>query len=284
MTQLTRRLIILAVLVLVLAACGDSEGESTTTAASDGGTATESTPAPDSDSGAESTTAAPETTEGAATTEAATTSAPAAAGDADERARAVTEAAAAAVPDGWETSFVEVVPEEDPGVDDIYGTCTEPGAFDVAMLNEVTAAISTLQVDAPAPDGGFIPGGSASVEGRVFESEAVAADAFGVLETVVGSEAGRQCLADEFLSLMPAEIDPGTEMEFTITELDVAGADVGARISVGMAVEGFSFQIQVDLAAARAGDISVYGSFLGFGEPFDETVRDDMFQAAVGAA
>lgn len=280
----TRFLAMLVAFVLLVAACGDGEGDATTTAAAttDNETTTTAAPADSTTTAAPqtTTTAAPATTTTAAPETTTTQGAVVTTEEANELAQAKTGAALAVVPEGWTTELSNDLVVET-GTDDVFSVCTEDDEFDLNQLESLTAGVSTLMADAPPAAGSFFPAGNASVEARIFESDGAAADAFAVLEEVYGSEAGRQCIADQFLSEMLQDLPEGEEApEFMLDEIDVPGADVAIRISLSMEVEGFSFAFFIELVAARDGECTVYATFLGFNEPFDEELRNDLFQAA----
>lgn len=278
---------LLAVFALLAAACGGDDGGAPTSAAGDIATTTTAAPPATTTSPPTTTTAAPPTTTAETTTTVAettttggdTTQAPAD-GPAAEITMAKATAAEMALPEDWSSSIsTEFVSDE--GADDVFAPCTPDDAFDVSELDSVTAAVATLMADGPPPEGSFFPGGSASIEARVFESEEVAAQAFEVLETTIGSDEGRECLAEQFLDLMAQDVpDDEGEFEFSIVPLDVPGAQAAATIVVDMSFQGLAFQFQIDLASARDGVCTVYGTFLSFGGPFDPAVREALFAAA----
>lgn len=278
----TRIALVAAAFALVAAACGGDSGDTTTTAAPDTGdttAATEGTTAPETTT----TTEAPATT--TTTTEASddsttTTSSTAPSGNADELVAAKTAAAQAVLPEDWESEITEGF-EVDTGTDDVFSVCTDSESFDVAELESFTLAVSTLMADGPPAAGSFFPGGTASVEARVFEDADIAADAFDVLEAVFGTDEGRQCLTDEFLSEMTADLPVGDEsFAFEIVEVDVPGADVGIGINISMEIEGLALGFMIELVAGLDGDCTVYATFLSFGDPFDPDLRNELFAAA----
>ena len=280
--------LLIASLLLVVAACGGGDGEATTTVASAASDdTTETTAAAETTTTAApaetTTTAAPETT----TTAAAETTTTAAAVITSEEAQAIAmakaDAALAQVPEGW-TSEITTGFEVETGSDDVFSVCTDDDQFDVAELDSFTRGSATLEADGPPAAGSFFPSGNASIEARIFESASVAEDAFTVLETVFGTEEGRQCLADQFLAEMTADLPVGEEVEFTLEEGDTSGSDVSVTITFGMDVEGIVFSFVIEIAAARDAECTVYGVFLGFNEPIDPDVRDALFEAAIAAA
>jgi hypothetical protein len=281
MTRIPRLIVLLAAFVLVVAACGgdDDAGSDADTAAAETTTTappetTTTTTAPET-----TTTAPPETT---TTTAPETTTTAAASSPADAQAvvDAKVAAAVAATPDDWQSTPIESDTDAADS-DEIYGECAGEGAFDLANLDDATIAISIVSIDGPPSSATFFPPPSASIEARVFESVAVAEEAFGVLETVIGTAEGRDCLVEQFIQLIAEGTPEDAEFDVQLEELTVPGADVGARLVVQASAEGITFAFQFDLVAGLAGDCTVYGTFISFGEPvFDPAVRDAIFAAA----
>jgi hypothetical protein len=269
-TRTSKSLLVALAFSLVLAACGGDDDDATTTTEADAetsttvGDATTTTAAP-----AETTTTAPADTTTAApaettTTAGGTTQPPS---EALDRAQAKADAAAAVLPEDY-TSATEVGDPESGNTDDlVFAECLDEGEFNIDELEGVTAAVVTMTGSAPLQDTGF-PGPSASVEARVFDSESDAENAFVVLERIFGTEDGRACLADTVTEAMTAQMADEAEVEFDIEALDLEGADVGARVNMAIAIQGIDAAITIDLAATREGDLTTYGSFLGFGEEF----------------
>jgi hypothetical protein len=104
-----------------------------------------------------------------------------------------------------------------------------------------------------------------------------------VLEEVLGSDAGRQCVADILSGDLSAELPPDTEFTFELESLEAAGADVGARIAIGLAIQGITATFTIDLLAHRDGDCTVYAAFFGFGAEFDPALRNAIVEAALSA-
>lgn len=279
-----------AVLLLLAAACGDSGTTTTAPPATAAPTTTAAQPtttttmAPTT-TAAPTTTMAPTTTAAPTTTVAETTTTGAQlSGEAQAIVDAKVQAVLAAAPEGW-TGALE--PDPGGGVDDtdeIYGPCAGEGAFDLTQLDARSLAIEQATVTAPAGSGGgLFPDPEADIEARVFESEEVAADAFAVLETVLGTEDGRDCIAGSFLDALSGDLPPGTEVDFSIDALDgVQGADVGARITFNLTVTGISASVFIDLVATRDGACTVYGTFFSFTEPIDLAIANQLFGAAAG--
>ncbi len=276
MMRISRHSIAAIGLILVIAACGgdDDAAETTTTAAGGATTAQETT-----------TTAASETTTTAAaetTTTAAAESTTTAAATADGLVVAKVEAATAAIPEGWTSSAIE----SDLGAaesDEVFSECSGDAAFDLAELDDVTKSIATVTIDAAPDPTSFFPPPSATVEARVFDSPAIASEAFVVLETVLGSDDGRECLAERFQELIAEGTPEDAEFDLSLEELSIPGADVGTRLTLSATAQGITFAFQFDLVAALDGDCTVYATFISFGEPtFDPAVRDAIFSAATG--
>lgn len=289
MTRIPRFAAVFVVLLVVAAACGgddDTGADETTTVASETTAADDATTTMADEStttAAETTTtAAPETTTTAApeTTTTATATPP---GEAEALVVAKTEAAIAAAPADWTATPVDTDLDAG-GSDEIYGECAGPGAFDLANLQAATIAAATVDVEGPQEPGSFFPGPQASIEARVFESPAVAAEAFDVLETVLGTEDGRECLTEQFIGLLGEGMPADAVFSLDVQEVSVSGADVGIRLVLEITAEGLTLEFQFELAAGLDGDCTVYGTFFAFGtgEPFDPAVRDALFAAASG--
>ena len=137
--------------------------------------------------------------------------------------------------------------------------------------------------DHSVPTSGLPFGSTAAiVDARVFESEAVAAEVFQVIERVYGTEEGRACMGDIVSELISRE-SGGFDMEVTVEPLEVAGADVATRTVMSATVEGFDVAISIDLAGHRDGACTVIATFISFGEVFPEDVADDLMSAATAA-
>jgi hypothetical protein len=285
MMRIQRNAVLFAALVLVVAACGgddDAGGDATTSAPpSETTTSAAAEPTTTTEAPATTTSAAPETTTTAAAETTTTTAPPATSEDAAALVNAKTAAAIAAIPADWTSAPVDSDTDAADS-DEIYGPCAGEGAFDLTGLDAATVAIAT--VDLSAPQGtGFFPPPSATIEARVFESEAVAEDAFGVLEAVLGTDEGRTCVADRFIELVGEGSPDDAEFSIDIQEVIVPGADVGARLLVEAAAEGITIAFQFDLTATRDGNCTVYGTFISFGDPvLDPDIRDAIFEAATG--
>lgn len=282
MTPRRRLAGIIFALALVATACGgDGATEATTTTAAVStsvATTTTTTAAPTTTTAATTTTTSTSTTTTSAPT---TTTTSVSSEEADARVAAKTAAAAEAVPDGWDTAIV-TNQFSDEAEDVIFGACSEADGFDLAYLDAATIALAEL--DATGPQDPTLPAPpQANVEARVFESETVAADAFAVLEQVLGSDAGRQCVADSLTGDLSAELPPDTEFTFELDALEAAGADVGARIVISLSIQGITAGFTIDLLAHRDGDCTVYAAFFGFGAEFEPALRDAIVGAALSA-
>ncbi len=278
------------ILLVLLAACGgeDVAPRATTVATGDGSAAT-ATSTSDAAStttmgpATTSTTAAPTTTTAAPTTTTAaptSTAAPVTAEGAQARAAAKVDAAVAVLPEGWIAEIAQGATGSTE-TDEVFGPCSGPDAFDLSLLDDVSLGIADADIESPNAASFFGPP-QASIEARIFESPAVAAEAFAVLERVLGTEEGRKCMAEEFLAQMSGAAD-GEETAFAIEDVVVPGADVAARLVFEFATDEISFSIRIDLAASLAGDCTVFASYISFGEDFDDALRDATFAAAVDA-
>ncbi len=287
MMRIPRLAVAALALALLVAACGGDDDTADTGAAAETTTSAPSEPtttaaaATTTTTAAETTTTTAETTTtvAAATTTTAATEAPA---DASALVAAKVDAAVAAAPADWTSTPVE----SDLGAagsDEIYGECTGPDAFDLADLADATAAIATVEINGVQDPTSFFPPPSVSIEARVFESSEVAADAFAVLETVVGTDEGRNCLLDQFVSLIGEGSPDEAEFDVSVEAVEVPGADVGTRLNITASAEGITLGFVVDLVAALDGDCTVYSTFFTFGEEIDPQVRDAIFAAAASA-
>ena len=162
--------------------------------------------------------------------------------------------------------------------DVVFGPCTGPDDFNLDNLEAVSSGAKSAIVKDPANLGPF-PGPEADIEVRVFHSEAVAAEAFLVLETVLGTQEGRECIAQQFLGVVGAP--EGTEFTIAVDAFDLPGADVGTRITIGFEAQGIDGNILVDQVAALDGDTTIFASFMGFEAGFPPDVAADLFAAAL---
>ena len=260
---------LLIAFAVLAAACGDDDGATTTTS---GATTTTA------DAGGEPTTTAAETTTTAAaettTTTASdgateTTSAPPTDGSA---AAVKANAAAEAVPNGW-TVVIKDEMTEPPADDILFEACLEEGSFDLDNLNAVSESAGGAT---PVPSNG-------SIEARIFQSEALAAEAYTVLETILGTTIGRECIASASLEAIGAELPAGASVDYRVGEVLIPTGDFGVSIEYAITIEGQTLVAFIDLVAYRDGACTLYGAFTGFQEPFPALVAEAMFQAAIDA-
>ncbi len=217
------------------------------------------------DSSTTTTESATITTESSTTT---TESPPDAGGSADVGVQARADAAAAAVIGAG--GMARVKPSEPEDDDDMaLNPCLGAGDFDIDHLDAVTVLSMDVDVDLGAHVEGLIEHTAAgSLEIRAYDDEAVAARVFAALEKVLGTDAGRTCFR--------AQIPRGLGAPSTVEVLEVDGATVGVRVGA----EFGPAPVSIDVVAAREGAVTYVGSFVGRGEPFDQTVITSMFEAA----
>ncbi len=283
----------MATFLLLATACGDSGTTTTappgteapaTTVAAPATTTAPTTTAAATTTIAPTTIAAPATTVAPTTTVAATTTAAAVSGDPQAIADAKAAAVLAAAPADWTANQLDDPTAGGDDTDIIFGPCAADDAFDLNDLDDQSAAIEQVEVVAPAGSGGgLFPDPEVQVEARVFVSEDVAAEAFAVLETVLGTADGRDCLSANLFDEFADELPAGAEVEFSVDELAVAGADVGVRITMDLSVSGITAAIFIDIYAARDGACTVYGSNQSFDTPVDPAVQEGLFGAALDA-
>ncbi len=279
---------------LVAAACGDS-GDTTTTSSPSGSTSTTVAPLPPTTAPpatTPATTVAPTTTMTTTTSTTTTTLAPTttttmpvtttqASSDADARVEARVNAVLAALPEGWD-GFIEPGFDED-GDDIAYEPCLGPDDFDLDDLDASSVAALQAEITGPLAGAGLLGPPEASIEARVFQSEAIAADAFATLEKVLGTDEGRECLADTVLTDISGGAPESAEFTLTVEGLEVTRADVAARMRFDFSQEGFAGSFIIDLAATRDVDETVYAVFLAFDEEFPPELLEALFAAAVDA-
>ncbi len=274
----------LLALCLLSTACGDS-GEATTTTAPRDGTSIVPPPdtspattvaAPTTTHPPTTTTQPPTTTTTPPTTSSTTTQPPTttttsggepgAAGVAEAKA----EALLAAVPEGWKGTLVA-----DTGTGDaiVFSPCLDEDDFDLDNLDAFSLATSEVDVEGP-PGSGVLGPANATIEARVFQSREIAGDAFAVLQKVLGTPEGRDCLA---ATVSEAIENEGTDgVTFAVEVIDIAGAEVAVRFTLALA----DFSILIDIAATLIDDCTVYAVFIGVGESFPAEVADILFAAA----
>lgn len=261
----------LVALTLVLVACSGATATTTTGSASPvttGGEADDAT----------TTTAPPEITTTSLAETTTTSQAPDV--DADLIVERKTAALESVIPEDWtfETGPTDAFNEAD---DILYESCLLPDEFDLDNLDAVTDAALVTMFEGP-PTAPPFPGQRGSIEARVFQSEALAAEAFVVFERVFGSEEGLQCMTDAVQGLVGDEA-PVEDLTLSFEELTVAGSQAGARFEMSFDVSGFAGSIFVEFQGAQSDSWTVIASFITFGEPFDRDTADTFFEAAVAA-
>jgi hypothetical protein len=217
------------------------------------------------------TTAAPDTT----TTTTATPDV-----DADAVVAAKTAAAEGVFDDEW-TVTTGPTDEFDEGDDIVYKSCLLVDEFDLSNLDDVSAAALVTDFQGPSATPPF-PGQSGSIEARVFNSEAEAAEAFAVFQRIFASQEGLECMTEAVTETLTADV-PVEDFTFTIEEVTVAGSQTGARFGITFDVSGFEGGFFIEFQGTRVDSWTVIASFLTFDEPFDRDIADAVFSAAVSA-
>jgi hypothetical protein len=236
---------LIIVFALLVAACGDDDSSTTTTAADSG-----------------------------------TTEAPADGSDAAGVAAAKSDAVVEASPDGWTVEVTNTLTSAELIEQEVlFAPCLEDGSFDIATVDELSLA--AINTSATAPVTGQSPlGTSASVEVRVFESEDSAANAYTVLEAVLGTTIGRECVAASSFDLLKDSLPEGASADYRVAEFLLASGDFGTSIEWVVEMEGITLNVFLDMVGYRDGDCTVFAIFMGFGEPFPTTVAVSMMDAA----
>jgi hypothetical protein len=268
--QMKKPIRYLAVLALVFVACSPDGSASSDTTATTESTAT-------TEAGATTSTVTPV---GTTTTIIETTTTQAADVDADAVVMEKTEAVEAAAPDGWTATTGPATTDQEAD-ESFYQSCLQPDDLDIDNLDELSDAALLTSVEGPSVTPPF-PGQRGSIEARVFESEAVATEAFGVFERVFGTEEGLECMIDSVQSLAGDDI-PADELVFSFEEVTIEDSQAGARFEMSFDVSGFAGAVFVEFQGARMGSCTVIASFITFGEPFDRDVADALFGAAINA-
>lgn len=259
-----------------LTACGSESSSSDST---------DSSPTTSAESGADDTTtiASPPATDPAPVDTTAAPSDPPIT-DPSALAQAKVQAALDTLPADWLGSIAnDLGAEGDEGDDIVFAACLTPDDYNLDNLDADSAA--SWELDATGPAAGSPFGGpQASVEARVFADEAVASDAYAVLEKILGTDEGRECLAKEVPGQLALDAPAGTTFEGRVEGTTIEGADVGARLIVTFNTEGFVGEIYVDLVAARYGTTcTIFSTFISFVVPVDQVVASAMFTAALAA-
>ncbi len=257
----------LAVLALVVAACSPATDTTATTIQSTSSTT-------EAEEAATTTSAVPATT----TTVAQTTTTQLEV-DAEAIVVAKTSAVEAALPEDWTSTTGPTDEFEEDGF--VYGPCLGENDFDLDNLDAFSDASLVTDFEGVSANPPF-PGPIGGIEARVFESEAAAADAFGVFQRIFGSEEGLECMTDVVQGFVGDDA-PVEDLTFSFEELTVEGSQAGARFEMSFDVPGFTGSFFVEFQGALMGSCTVISSFVTFGDPFDRDVADTLFSAAVNA-
>jgi hypothetical protein len=199
-------------------------------------------------------------------------------------AQAKVQAALDTLPADWlGTIASDLGAEGDEGDDIVFSGCLGPDDYNLDNLDADSTASWELDAEGPAAGSPF-GGPQATVEARVFAAEATATDAYAVLEKILGTDDGRNCLASEAPGQLAVDAPAGTTFEARVEGTTVEGADVGVRLIVTFNTEGLIGEIYVDLVAARFGPTcTVFATFISFAAPVDQTIASAMFTAALAA-
>ncbi|MEQ1874219.1 MAG: hypothetical protein ABL953_10875 [Ilumatobacteraceae bacterium] len=205
--------------------------------------------------------------------------------DADTLAEAKVQAALDSLPIDWTGTIASDLGEEgESGEDIVFAACLSPDEYNLDNLDLDSAASWELDAEGP-PDGSPFGGAQASVEARVFAAEATATDAYAVLERILGTDEGRECLANEVPGQLAADAPAGTTLEGRVEGTTIEGADVGARLIVTFNGGGLAGEFYVDFVAARyESTTTIFAVFISFAAPVDQLVASAMFTAALAAA
>lgn len=253
--------------VLGLSGCSDDSSRNTTP----DGTSADDTSAPEGTGGS---TAGPAITEPGANT-----SAPAREPGAEAEARV--QAALDSLPVEWSGTIASDLGEEGNNSDDIvFVNCLTPADYDLDNLDLDSAA--SWELDATGPAASVMGGQRAALEARVFTDPGIAADAYAVLERIVGTDDGRECLEAEVPGQLAANAPADAVLDARVEGTTIEGADVGARIVVTFTSQGFSGEFYVDLVAAHpSASTTIFATFLSFGTPVDQEVASAAMLAAL---
>ena len=262
---------------LLFAACGDESSSSSNSSESIGGS---TTPATDETA----TTTAPLDSVTAATDGVPATEAPTS-GDADARAQRRVQAALDSLPADWLGTVASDLGEEGASGDDIvFSACLTATDYNLDNLDADSAA--SWELDAEGPETGTPFGGAnASVEARVFKAETTADAAYAVLERILGTDEGRDCLAREAPGRLAVDAPEGTTLEGRVEGTTISGVDVGARLIVSFNGGGLAGEFYVDLVASKVDPTcTIFATFISFLVPVDQSVASAMFVAAANAS
>lgn len=204
--------------------------------------------------------------------------------DADALAQAKVQAALDTLPIDWSGTIADDLGSEGSSSEDIvFIACLTPEDYDLDNLDIDSAAVWELDAQGPATGSPF-GGTQASLEARIFADAAVATDAYAVLERVLGTDEGRECLAREAPARLAFDVPEGTTLESRVEATTIEGADVGARLIVTFNAGGVAGEIYIDLVAATCGDeCTLFATFASFIVPVDQAVAGAMVTAALSA-
>jgi hypothetical protein len=264
----THRLFTAAVVIgaLALGACGDDSADSDAS----GGTQAVATSA---GQGAADTTAG-----GSGTT--APDSPPA---DADATAQARVQAALDTLPADWTGTIADDLGNEGNSADDIvFIDCLTPDDYNLDHIDWDSAA--SWELDATGPQVSAFGEPQASLEARIFSNADAATAAYAVLERIVGTDDGRECLEEAVPGQLAADAPGEAQIDARVEGTTIEGADVGARIVISVTVQGMTTEVYVDLVAAHPDATgTIFATFVSFEAPLDQAVASAMMLAAINA-
>ena len=276
----TQKLLIAAtVLALVAAACGgDGQDDvvDTSPPVSSTTSATEGVPLPPTTDASSTTSTSTTTTSTSTTTTTTAIAEPPSAAMAIVEAK--TAAVAAALPPDW---TFEIVPgdDNDDSDDIVFAPCVAPGGLDIDNIAQYSAA--ALQTEVVGPESGLFGPPEASIEARVFLSEALAAEALSTMSSIIGTDEGRECLTGAVTALFASDFPEDLTFDFRIEGLSIEGADAAARVVVIISFQGIEAEVFIDLAIAAQGSFSVLATYLSTTEPFSAELQATLLQAAL---
>lgn len=245
---------------LALSACGDDSADSDAS----GGT---QAPATTADPGAADTTPG-----GSASTSPS---------DSGATARERVQAALDTIPADWTGTIADDMGAEGNSADDIvFIDCLTPQDYNLDHIDWDSTAVWELDATGPLVSAFGAP--RAALEARVFADAAAAAAAYAVLERIVGTDDGRECLAAAVPGQLAADVPAEAQIDARVEGTTIEGADVGARIVISVTVQGMTTAVYIDLVAARpdATD-TIFATFVSFEAPLDQAVASAMMLAAL---
>lgn len=270
------------VAVLLIAACGDKSSSTSSTEITSAPISTEATGSTDAPG---ATDAPPPDTSASAPR------------DPESIAQAKVQAALSVLPEGWVGTVSNDIGDDSDGSDGseylsegslirdsiVFSPCLDAGDYDLDNLDADSAASWQLEVEGPE-DPAQIAAASGGLEARVFAEGVDVDKIYAVLEKIIGSDAGRECLAREVPGWLAADAGPDAQFDARVEVTEVQGADVGTRLVVTFTTAGFTGDFFVDLVATHLPDrCTVFGTFVSFGTPFDQALASDMMLAAIAA-